>query len=73
MAKTPEYAKRHYAAKVKKAKEENKYAKGIAKFLGVSVDEINKDIVKAWESFAEKAEDYADIWFEGYRSAYVRR
>ena len=73
MAKTPEYAKKHYVAKVKKAKEKGKYAKGIAAFLGVSPGEINPDVVEAWESFAEKAEDYADIWFEGYKAAMTRR
>jgi len=72
MPKTPEYAKEHYTEKVKKAKEENKYAKGIAAFLGVDVDELNPDVVEAWESFAEKAEDYADLWFDGYKSAMLK-
>jgi len=69
MAKTIEAAKGKYIRKIKLAREEDKYVKGMARFLKTTPERIrDSDPVKNWGTFnIEKA---ADEWESGLKTAF---
>jgi len=71
---TLEGAKKKYQAAMRIAYEQDKYAKGIAEFFGVSPSEIaGSDPVKSWKAQFDTEEDRrakAEVWAAKLKAAF---